>query len=167
MRELETETGTITGQSDLSLYITDFYANLYSSDALVPGTEEAQSECWSSVSEKVTQDTNESLTRDLILKDILDAIKALPKGKAPWHDGVPMEIFQEYVDEVMPTLLKAFTMMLRVGATSAYINKGVITFIPKTGDQAMLNNWRPITLLGNIYKVLVKTLAGRIQHRDH
>ncbi len=43
LRELETKTGTITGQGDLSLYITDFYARLYSSDALASSTEEAQS----------------------------------------------------------------------------------------------------------------------------
>jgi hypothetical protein len=60
-------------------------------------------------------------------------------------------------------LLHAFLAMLRVGVTSAHINKGLITFIPKSGDRARLNNWRPITLLGNIYKVLAKTLAGRIQ----
>jgi hypothetical protein len=163
LRELETETCTITGQGDLSLYITDFYARLYSSDAFAFGTEEAQSECWPSVSVKVTQATNERLTRDLTLKDILDAIKASPKGKAQGHDEVPMEFFQEFADEVAPTLFKAFTAMLRKGATSAYINKGLITLIPKTGNRTKLSNWRPITLLGNIYKVLAKTLAERIQ----
>jgi hypothetical protein len=35
--------------------------------------------------------------------------------------------------------------------------------LPKIGDQARLSNWRPITLLGSIYKILAKTLAGRIQ----
>ncbi len=97
---------------------------------------------------KVTQATNESLTRDLTLKDILDAIKALPKGKAPGHDAVPMEFFQEYTDEIASTLLKAFTTMLRDGATSTYINKGLITLIPKTRDGARFNNWRPIAFLG-------------------
>jgi hypothetical protein len=53
--------------------------------------------------------------------------------------------------------------MLRSGATSASINKGLITLIPKTGDRARFSNWRPITLLGSIYKVLAKTLAERIQ----
>jgi hypothetical protein len=126
--------GSITGQSDLSLYITDFYANLYSSDALAPDTKEAQSKCWSNVPVKVTQNTNESLTKDLTLKDVLDAIKALPKGKAPGHEGVPMEFFQEYANEVAPTLLKAFMSMLRDGVTLAFINKGIITLIPKIGD---------------------------------
>jgi hypothetical protein len=73
------------------------------------------------------QDTNESLTRNFTLKDILDAIKPLPKGRAPRHDRVPMEFFQEYMEEVASTLL-------RVGATSASINKGLITLIPKSGD---------------------------------
>jgi len=53
--------------------------------------------------------------------------------------------------------------MLNVGETSAHINKGLITLIPKFGDHARLNNWRSITLLGSTYKILVKTLAGRVQ----
>jgi len=36
LRELEIEEGLVTGQSDLALYITSFYANLYTSDAQVP-----------------------------------------------------------------------------------------------------------------------------------
>ncbi|CAK9266524.1 unnamed protein product [Sphagnum jensenii] len=49
LRELETENGPITGQSDLSHYVTDFYARLYSSETHVPGTQEAQERCWDSV----------------------------------------------------------------------------------------------------------------------
>jgi hypothetical protein len=39
----------------------------------------------------------------------------------------------------------------------------MITMIPKSGDHSKLGNWRPITLLGIIYKILAKTLARRIQ----
>jgi mannosylglycoprotein endo-beta-mannosidase len=74
-----------------------------------------------------------------------------------------MEFYQEYADEVAPTLFRAFTAMFNAGTTSAYINKGLITLIPKIGDRAILSNWRPITLLGSTYKILAKTLAGRIQ----
>jgi hypothetical protein len=83
---------------------------------------------------KVAQDTNTNLTRALTVQDILDTIKSLPKAKEPGHDSIPMEFFHEYVDEVAPTLLQAFTAMLNSRATSAYINKGLITLIPKTGD---------------------------------
>jgi hypothetical protein len=60
-------------------------------------------------------------------------------------------------------LLKAFTAMLDTGEASASINKGLITLIPKSGDHSKLNNWKPITLLGSVYKILAKALAGRIQ----
>jgi hypothetical protein len=83
---------------------------------------------------------NERLTRDLSLKDVTHAIKALPKGKAPGHDEVPMEFFQEFEKEVVSMLLHTFSAMLRTGATSAHINKGLITLIPKSRDRARLNN---------------------------
>jgi mannosylglycoprotein endo-beta-mannosidase len=97
------------------------------------------------------------------LNEILTAIKAFPKGKAPGNDGLPMEFFHECAEETVPILLQAFTAMLYNGRTSAEINKGVITLIPKSGDKAKLSNWRPITLLGSTYKVLAKKLAGRIK----
>jgi hypothetical protein len=52
--------------------------------------------------------------------------------------------------------------MLRNGETSELINKGLITLIPKSGDHAKFRNWRPITLLGSLYKILAKTLARRL-----
>jgi hypothetical protein len=71
--------------------------------------------------------------------------------------------FQEYVNEVAPTLLLAFKAMLTRGLTLKYINKGMITLVLKSGDHSKLGNWRPITFLGSIYKILAKTLATRIQ----
>jgi hypothetical protein len=53
--------------------------------------------------------------------------------------------------------------MLNARETSAHINKESITLIPKSTDHARLSNWRPITLLGNIYKILAKTFVERIQ----
>jgi len=53
--------------------------------------------------------------------------------------------------------------MLNRREALAQINKGLITLIPKSGDHSKLGNWRPITLLGSIYKILAKLLARRIQ----
>jgi mannosylglycoprotein endo-beta-mannosidase len=111
----------------------------------------------------VTGDANASLVSNLSLEEVGRAIRALPKGKTPGHDGIPMEFFQECEQEIAPDLLQTFTTLLSEGETSAYINKGVITLIPKSGDHARLNNWRPITLFGSIYKILAKVLARRLQ----
>jgi len=163
LRELETENGPVMGQFNFSHYVSDFYARLYSSEAHVPGTQEVQERCWDSVPIRVASETNACLTKSLTLEEILKAIHALPKGKAPGHDGIPMEFFQECANKVAPMLLKAFAAMLDTGEASASINKGLITLIPKFGDHSKLGNWRPITLLGSVYKILAKALAGRIQ----
>ncbi len=112
---------------------------------------------------RATADANEALTQNLTLEDIHKAIQALPKGKALGHDEIPIEFFQACASKVAPTLLKAYTAMLASGEASSYINRGLITLIPKTGDRSKLRNWRPITLLGNVYKILAKTLTRRLQ----
>jgi hypothetical protein len=112
---------------------------------------------------RTTADANEALTQNLTLEEIHKAIQALPKGKAPGHDGIPIEFFQACASEVAPTLLKAYTAMLASKEASNYINKGLITLIPKMGNRSKLRNWRPIILLGSVYKILAKTLAGRLQ----
>jgi mannosylglycoprotein endo-beta-mannosidase len=103
------------------------------------------------------------MTQELMLKEVIEAITSLPKGKAPCHDGLLTKNFQENVEETAPTFLLAFRAMLSLGMTSDFINKRMITLIPKSEDHSKLGNWRPITLLGSIYKVLAKILAIRIQ----
>jgi hypothetical protein len=55
---------------------------------------------------------NANMTRPLSLAEITKVITLFPKGKAPRHDGIPTEFFQEYVNEVTPTLLLAFKAMV-------------------------------------------------------
>jgi mannosylglycoprotein endo-beta-mannosidase len=163
LKELSTEEGEIKGQEDLAHYIRSFYTCLYTSEVNAPGTSEARRDCWASTPSRVSFATNQELTKDLTLKEIRDAILAMPKGKAPGCDGIPTEFFQDFVDEISPTLLQAFSAMLRNGETSEWMNKGLITLIPKSGDHAKIGNWRLITLLGSLYKILAKTLARRLQ----
>jgi len=106
---------------------------------------------------------NDELTKELTLKEIKEAIAAMPKDKAPGCDGISMEFFQELIEKISPTLLQAFLTMLTKGETSGWTNKGFIMLIPKSGDHAKIGNWRPITLLGSLYKILAKTLARRLQ----
>jgi len=140
VKELEVDGRTIFDQRDLSHYITKFYANLYTSEAHAPGTSEAQERCWESIPTRVTEAIYANMTRPLSLAEITEAITSLPKSKAPGHDGIPTKFFQEYVNGVGPTLLLAFKAMLARGLTLEYINKGMITLIPKSGDHLKLGN---------------------------
>ncbi len=93
LKELEAEGRTIMGQTDLSQYITDFYAKLYASEEHVPGTSKVWERCWENIPIQVTEAMNTTMTKDPTLQEILEAITTLPKGKAPGHDAIPTEFF--------------------------------------------------------------------------
>jgi hypothetical protein len=100
LNELSTEEGEIKGQEDLAHYVRSFYTCLYTSEVNAPGTSEARRDCWDSTPSRVSLETNQELIKDLTLKEIQEAILAMPKGKAPGCDGIPSEFFQEFVDEI-------------------------------------------------------------------
>jgi hypothetical protein len=66
IRELATDSGTVSGQQDLSHYVTSFYARLYMSDA--------QDLCWQSIPGMVTDDANANLVNNLSLEEVGRAI---------------------------------------------------------------------------------------------
>jgi len=45
LRELEIESGAISGQSDITQYVTEFYTKLYSLESHLLNTHEAQARC--------------------------------------------------------------------------------------------------------------------------
>jgi hypothetical protein len=67
--------------------------HLYTSEVSAPSTLEARETCWASTSTRVFIETNQELTKELTLKEIRNAISAMPKGKAPGCDGIPIEFF--------------------------------------------------------------------------
>jgi hypothetical protein len=135
---------------------------LYTSEADAPGTLEAREDCWESTPSRVSDLANDELTKDLTLKEIKEAIAAMPKGKAPGSNGIPTEFFQELVKKSPRRYSRPSQRCSEEGETSKWTNKGLITLIPKLGDHAKIGNWRPITLLGSLYKILAKTLARRL-----
>ena len=57
--------------------------------------------------------------------------------------------------------------MLHEFHATGNINKGCnssfITLVPKTGDPLTLHDYRPINLIGCLYKVIAKVLANRLK----
>jgi hypothetical protein len=98
LKELEVDRETISRQEDLSLYISKFYANLYTLEPHSLASAEAQRRCWESVLSQVIEDMNSKMTQKLSLEEVVEAITSLPKGKAHGHDGLLTEFFQNNVE---------------------------------------------------------------------
>ena len=55
------------------------------------------------------------------------------------------------------------TKSFKKGILPSSIRKSVITLIFKSGDHALLKNYRPISLTNCDYKIIAFTLANRMQ----
>ncbi len=63
-----------------------------------------------------------------------------------------------------PFLLHVFNESISNGQLPSSMNQGLITLIPKPKkDLLFIDNWRPICLLNNDYKILPAIFAERIK----
>ena len=92
------------------------------------------------------------------------AIKDMPNNTSPGTDGLPIELYKVFWNEISETVLNCFNYSYNKGELSISQKQGIITLLPKKDkDTKFLKNWRPISLLNTDYKILTKCLAARMK----
>ncbi|CAM6124136.1 unnamed protein product [Calypogeia fissa] len=94
------------------------------------------------------------------LKDVLDL---LPNDKAPGIDGLTAKVFKACWDFIREDLLAMVLDFWATGTLAHCIKEGVLKLIPKKADKRRFKDWRPLTMLTTIYKLIAKIIALRIK----
>ena len=95
--------------------------------------------------------------------EILFAIRSLPRNKAAGIDGIPAEFYK--VDPLTsakllePILVKAWQSKI----LPEEWNDGIIVKIPKKGSLKCCDNWRGISVLPAVAKILEKIILERLK----
>lgn len=145
---------------DLSKICFDFYGELYRHKEV---SEEACREVFEGFMVTFTESMNENLAKEITVEELGKAVLSMAKRKAPGHDGIPMEFFQKLWQMVEQDFHQMVARGIEHGQLHEGVTKGLISLIPKDGDNKDLNHWRPITLLTSTYKIFAKTLQLRLQ----
>jgi len=83
--------------------------------------------------------------------------------KAPGPDGFSMAFFQTCWDVLSLDIMKVFHDFHVRGWFEKSLNASFISLIPKAPGAISLKDFRPITLVGSIYKIIAKVLANRFK----
>ncbi|KAJ9562845.1 hypothetical protein OSB04_008005 [Centaurea solstitialis] len=85
-------------------------------------------------------------------EQVLEAIKMCGNNKSPSPDGITLTFIKESF---------GVGFILEVKRISGGCNASFTTLIPKNDNPIGLNDYRPISLIGEFYKILSKVFGGK------
>ena len=114
---------------------------------------------WSPISEESALRLDSLFTEEEISK----AIFQLDRDKAPGPDGFTIAVFQECWDVIKEDLVRVFAEFHRSGIINQSTNASFIVLIPKKSLSKRISDFRPISLITSLYKIIAKVLSGRLR----
>ena len=82
--------------------------------------------------------------------------------KAPGLDGLHAGFFQRFWLIVENSVKNEVKSIFSSWTIPEYLNKTLITLIPKCKSPESLSNYRPISLCNTLYKMVTKIIVARI-----
>jgi hypothetical protein len=95
--------------------------------------------------------------------EVKEAVWGCDSFKRPGPDGVNFGFIKEFSNELKDDVLRFISEFHQNGKLSRGINNTFIALIPKIDSPQRLNDFRSISLVGSLYKILAKVLANRLK----
>ena len=144
---IKSKTGTtLTSSEKILKRWAEFYKDLYDS--------------------KTSGKTNYQETDPVLpvtLDELQHAIKLLKPNKAPGPDSIVAEMFKHGGNSLHKYLLELINTMLSTRATPTQMQLTEIITLFKKGDRLSCNNYRPISLLSHLYKLVMQIIYNRLK----
>ena len=103
------------------------------------------------------------LQRPFEEESIKKALFACDGNKAPGPDGFTVELFQSQWETMKDEIMKVFFEFGRDGIIHGITNETYICLIPKKSSTLTVKNFRPISFVTSLYKLISKVLSMRLK----
>jgi hypothetical protein len=111
----------------------------------------------------ISEDEQAVLERRFDREEIIQVLKDFQGDKAPDPDGFTMAFFQKCWRVVEKDIMDFFEEVYVHCQFKRSLNASFITLIPKKVNASNIRDFRPISLIGSVYKLLAKVLANRFR----
>lgn len=156
MTSLKDRTGRIiTNRESILEEIEKYYTDMYTSR--VEPNEEQKEE-----SKKTIQNVGSEDIPEITEEEIMLALKTIKNNKAAGPDGILPEMLKEGGPNLHTELRQLFNRCLEQGRIPQDWLETEVILIHKKGDIKNLDNYRPISLLSQLYKTFTRIISNRI-----
>ena len=94
--------------------------------------------------------------------EVRNSIIKLGNGKSPGTDGISAEFYKETISQIAPTLTTIINTILNTGVFLKSWGESVICPIHKSGSHSDPSNYRGISLLNTMYKIVSTIINNRL-----
>ncbi|GJZ12967.1 RNA-directed DNA polymerase, eukaryota, partial [Tanacetum coccineum] len=102
------------------------------------------------------------LERDVSKEEIKKAVWDCGTDKSPGPDGFSFGFYRHFWKLIENDMFEAVQQFFTNGEIPKGCNSSFIALIPKIPDANLVKDFRPITLIGSMYKIIAKILANRL-----
>ena len=150
----------IIEESEVAEYIKRWYMDLYTM-----GLEDSQRRTWDIPNWPICLFEKEAQALSILVeeKEIKDGLWALKAFKAPGLDRLHAGFYQRFWMIMRKSVMDLVKKVFETGCISSYVNKTLITLIPKHLGADSLGNYRLISLCNTVYKVISKVIVFRLR----
>ncbi|GJS96857.1 RNA-directed DNA polymerase, eukaryota [Tanacetum coccineum] len=110
----------------------------------------------------ITSDQNDVLEGEVSNEEVKKAVWDCGVDKAPGPDGFTFGFYRRYWKLIESDVVNAVKWFFLHGSIPKGGNSSFITLIPKIPNANMVKDFRPISLIGSVYKIVAKILANRL-----
>jgi hypothetical protein len=156
IRQISIDGELSSNQDVIKAHICSFYRNLYTEEyycrPLLDG-----------LNFSVIQGEDASWLEHPFEEDEVTLVVQNMNGdKSPGPDGFPMSFYHACWQVVKGDIMAVFAELYAKGSLERSLNVTFLTLIPKKANADEVRDFRPISLLGSVYKIVAKVLANRL-----
>lgn len=118
---------------------------------------------WYNLQEMIQQQDLQHLSSTVTKEEIDDIIKQMPTDKAPGPDGFNGLFLKKCWNIIKEDIYKLCFDFFQGNIDLTAINNSFITLIPKTNSPTHINDYRPISLINCVIKIITKIMGNRLQ----
>ncbi|GJR29057.1 RNA-directed DNA polymerase, eukaryota [Tanacetum coccineum] len=111
---------------------------------------------------KLNSDQKDDLERNVTKDEIKRAVWECGTDKSPGPDGFTFGFYRRFWGILEEDVVEAVSYFFKHGTFPKGGNSSFIALILKIQDAKLVKGFRPISLIGSLYKIIAKTLANRL-----